>query len=103
MTTEEIEKGNKLIAEFMEYKLNDAEYPNSPFYETKEGDFINYPDCLNFHLSWDWLMPVVDKIYSMSFNENHGFTIDGVLFMECDINLIYKKIVGFINWYNQNK
>ena len=42
-------ENNKLIAEFMNY----------PDLGT-EGDF----SYLRYHASWDWLMPVVDKIES---------------------------------------
>ena len=62
LTESEIISGNKLIAEFIGAK------------ETVEGYWIEFPykiaghvlAChikeMSFHLSWDWLMPIVNKI-----------------------------------------
>ena len=66
---------NKLIAEFMEFKFSKGEYYR-PLYNS--GDWIP-EDELQFHESWDWLMPVVDKI--------NGFTDDeGEFLYEVEIN-----------------
>ena len=60
-------KDNKLIAEFMDWKLQDnpkERWHNS--YRTSNGILHKNTntDPLLFHSSWDWLMPVVDKIES---------------------------------------
>ena len=44
-------KDNKLIAEFMGY-------PNIANDEDKK-DYLE--DCVKYHESWDWLMPVIEK------------------------------------------
>tara|TARA_R110002153_G_scaffold14198_2_gene51897 strand:+ start:249 stop:551 length:303 start_codon:yes stop_codon:yes gene_type:complete len=47
---------NKLIAEFMELEVDNGLY----CYTTAIDDYKT--DTLYFHSSWDWLMPVMDKI-----------------------------------------
>ena len=56
-------KNNKLIAEFMNMSV---EHDGWFDYEDFLGDKKVYLD-LKFHESWDWLMPVVEKI-----EEQHG-------------------------------
>jgi len=57
-------KGNKLIAEFMGMQHTDIGwYDNEEALKLKDNTF----DKLNYHESWDWLMPVVEKI-----EEQHG-------------------------------
>ena len=51
-------KDNKLIAEFMELEVDNGLY----CYTTAMDDYKT--DTLYFDSSWDWLMPVVDKIES---------------------------------------
>jgi len=77
MTTTET---NKLIAEFMETKDDKDRY----FHESSEYFF---EACeLEYHTSWDWLMPVVDKI-------------DLIL---PDDNLVTMSFNGcFIEWYEK--
>jgi len=53
MTNEEIIEGNKIIAEFMQHP---------------EGyDEHGVWQKLAYHSSWDWLMPVVEKIESLGY------------------------------------
>ena len=76
-------ESNKLIAEFMGVK------------PTILGDEITYEmygaiDCIEdgvdeqhffleeqllFHTSWDWLMPVVEKIENFIFDENNSYNV----------------------------
>jgi hypothetical protein len=77
MTEQEILEGNKLIAKFMGAKLNrhvnDRIYSENQFTWTKEaigwiddinmeGVTTNWINGLKYHESWDWIMPVVEKI-----------------------------------------
>lgn len=60
----EINSGNKLIAEFMGAEPDDK-YPTLYFIEphlnhNETHDF--YIGNMRYHTSWDWLMPVVEKI-----------------------------------------
>ena len=54
-------EGNKLIAKFMELETPDNirfEHLNKKGERSKLTHFI----LLEYHLSWDWLMPVVERI-----------------------------------------
>jgi hypothetical protein len=69
-----ITKYNKLIAEFMgfhEIMLDEhSKYDTDDVSNILEIDSLPKldtinPEKLNFHTSWDWLMPVVEKIESL--------------------------------------
>ena len=56
------EEKNKVIAEFMGYKFEAK--TNRIIFNAKENNYAYYdPDE-----SWDWLMPVVEKIEGMGYN-----------------------------------
>lgn len=101
------DNGNRLIAEFMGL---DVLYDNMVKHETAEPNMVT---LMKYHTSWDWLMPVVEKIEVLG----HGVTIYR---KGCQINDVfctvkgfnhlskigetYKAIIKFITWYNeQNK
>ena len=107
MSEQEIIEGNKLIAEFMGYKLITPEMRRNP-----EDWYINgKPSCywenhllrgskkvlcsensLRYHSSWDWLMPVIDKIHDI----DEGLVTDRNYHIE-----ILKRYVRVIyNWNN---
>lgn len=50
----ETREGNKLIAEFMDFKHRTM--------STILSGEVEIKDELQYHSSWDWLMPVVEKI-----------------------------------------
>lgn len=54
-------KDNKLIAEFMELEVEDGLY----YYTTLMDDYKT--DTLYFDSSWDWMMPVVEKIEMLGY------------------------------------
>lgn len=100
-------ENNKMIAEFM-----DLETPDGCYFEyiTKEGErskpthFI----LLEYHLSWDWLMPVIQKclIGEAEHSEDvSNLAIKNIYEGICnqDISLAYESVVKFINEYNKNK
>jgi len=93
-------ESNKLIADFM---------------GMKQGVIVNGigyydPEELEYNKSWDWLMPVVEKIESMgntqiAIGKKYAyFTIKGedtpVVYGETRLLAIYKSVVQFIKWYN---
>jgi hypothetical protein len=81
-----MEKNNKLIAEFMGYEVH-------PTYEDERHD-------LHYHTSWDWLMPVVQKIEQ----DCEGVPQEMLnISLYSDINDVYNAVVEFIKDYNQNK
>ena len=61
---------NKLIAEFMGYET--YEHTNSIAIRLLEENEFNSIDIghvhTKFHTSWDWLMPVVEKVEGLNFS-----------------------------------
>lgn len=56
-------EGNKIIAEFMglpSYENMTGKYWLHPLDKNKEVSQFNY------HTSWDWIMPVVEKIFDIA-------------------------------------
>jgi hypothetical protein len=102
MTNEEIIEGNKLIV-------------FSPF-STDEirdwvNDIVNPSDlfCLQiipYHLDWDILAPVVQKIFSnreLSSGEILQLADVNLAWSRKDITEIWKSVVKYVQWYNENK
>lgn len=111
---------NELIAEFM-----GVEHKPDPCVKSKElfwhYDEINcMSSALSFDTSWDWLMPVVEKIETLGYyptfqylrsekeEGRHFFNIvdasHQMITTHIEISKIlavYKSIVDFIKWYNQ--
>ena len=58
MSEQEIIEGNKLIAEFMGYKFIEDWHQ----YWRLSDKHLLLENELKYHSSWDWLMPVVEKI-----------------------------------------
>jgi len=71
---------NKLIAEFMGSNLNGLES-------------WQYEEELQYHTSWDWLMPVVEKIYQLDSNAD--------FFGSINLEATYKEVVEFIKEHNK--
>lgn len=99
------ETNNKLIAEFMGVKPlqspyhwvhADVEYEMYGVLDfivdgVDEKHFFR-ADELEFHKSWDWLMPVVEKIYQLDSNAD--------FFGSINLEATYKEVVGFIKQHN---
>ena len=111
-------EGNKLIAEFMGGWYETKDQPN-PYWENIWSEKI-YPDTkdLKYHKSFDWLMPVVEKIESLGYEVKIGrisCQVHEILKQNSPISslvcgniskkidLVYDVCVNFIQWYNQNK
>lgn len=52
----DIQQNNKIIAEFMGAKFDNNKYSH------ESSEYYFEASELEYHFSWDWLMPVVDKI-----------------------------------------
>lgn len=126
-------ENNKLIAEFMGYKQdakgkyeiiedfdiveNIQTYVEDDDYRTVVGGIVlvNFlPEEMRFHTSWDWLMPVVEKINETGrFEVNIGYGRCYITDGEDELTLsmvenqtqyaVYRAVVEFIKWYNENK
>lgn len=112
MTPEEIKEGNKLIAEFMgwyrDLEVNKGSDINWFHHEhsTKITSTLSLPvrpTYFKYHSSWDWLMPVVEKIetYRLVYPKHADFVCD------CKIvvlkHVLYREVVEFIKWYNSQQ
>ncbi len=112
MTTEQISivEGNKLIAEFMGEKV---EYTNK-YDDGTEKYFLWFTkqrlsiDQLKYSTSWDWIMPVVQKIGKIEII-NAGVegcelydNIDYAL-RPAKIEVVWLAVTEFIQWYSKNK
>lgn len=127
---------NKLIAEFM-----GSRYINEPFFDKSTNKMVDYwywtkPDngwpsskLTNqeystaymienwaYHTSWDWLIPVVEKIESLNWSTELRYTAGvghNMYFISAGAELnrtksstdkieaVYNAVIFFINWYNQ--
>ena len=93
---------NRMIAEFIGFKLQDN--PNErwfgQYFTTSNGLWANRIELLHFDTSWDWLMPVVEKIESV--NEGVPQQLLNVSLFSY-IEDVYNAVVEFIEWYNENE
>lgn len=102
-------KDNRLIAEFMEYELEGEVWVATM---SKEDDTYLGRHLL-FQTSWDWLMPVVEKIFSLGYDytirPRHMVIKErmGEIVSECigidqsQEEVIYQAVVEFINQLNK--
>jgi hypothetical protein len=125
------QEGNKLIAEFMGWTYYTKEYN----WKRSRIDYPTWSDGamgwkeLHFHTSWDWLMPVVEKIEGVetigqrcyvdislykisgycSGVESKGldvfrYTEEGRYFNDEDKRqAVWRTVVKIIQWYNKTK
>jgi hypothetical protein len=102
MTQEEIIEGNKLIAEFMGKKTTKIEY--------EKNESVVCPVPLYYDSSWDWLIPVVEKIELGARVDIYGkackisqsqWTVDIAHINEKKIIAVWECVVDFIQWYNK--
>lgn len=118
--TPTIQQTNKAIALFMELTYDER---TNTFHD---GSRKLLPKELKYHLSWNWIMPVIEKIQDMygdnvEFKKriNNGYHA-GVLkycaFLSIenykeifirssnsDIETVHNVVHQFIEWYNNNK
>ena len=76
---------NKLIAEFMSVDCVDVD------------TYLENNKELQYHTSWDWLMPVIEEIDHLQRERIQG--IEDALSTRC-LGDVYNAVVEFINQYN---
>lgn len=118
-----IEQGNKLIAEFMEYeRCTDPDHVNDPCFIVPLAKGYHKVKDMQHHASWDWLMPVVEKVESLGYEtgvcsvDKKGVRLSEVLISPVSkggnvgvhqmgrvskMQLIWECVVDFIIAYNQ--
>ena len=78
MEADKIIEGNRFIAEFLGYKVFNKRYPLNHGIGAPEA-FEGYKSMIvqkaKYHTSWDWLMPVVEKIESIRHPEYGWFQV----------------------------
>jgi len=87
-------EGNKLIAEFMNIELS----PASGWVYWNIGGFPKEKESpAQFHSSWDWLMPVVNKCYNLR-EDDRTIRTEEITFalVKCDIAKVWYEVVKFI-------
>ena len=129
-----LEEKNRMIAKFMGFEDESRFIGGHNVMRRKtiwkfgcqQYESYNYDD-LKYHISWDWLMPVVEKIESLEYSvEKNLQRIDGdfqclitkgndILFQEFAVKSIesghwehvlkamHYLVVEFINFYNEQK
>jgi hypothetical protein len=92
---------NKLIAEFMELETPDGVYFE---YLTKDGERSKPTHfmLLKYHLSWDWLIPVIEKIQDKHLEnpELDYWCVDEIRLAVPNIQQVYYLVVEFIKDQN---
>ena len=95
-------EGNELIAEFIGKGSQFKEAEEYFILEIDGLSYSNYDGC-EYHSSWSWIMPVVEKIV------NKGYTIDGVKAAKhvsiaagsAHLAGTWMYVCAFIEWYNE--
>jgi len=120
-------KNNKLIADFIgasktsNCKDNEMFIPGQTICRIDTIE-LGKGHILKFHKSWDWLMPVVEKIESEFCSSNihyysagmmkqayvveflgYNIDYDNSQYDKSKIKAVYKAVIKFIKWYNKNK
>lgn len=106
---------NELIAEFMGGKWEtvwcggvETKAFNFPGWHITDWPHTIHDDTFLYHKSWDWLMPVVEKIHSIGLQDSKIPMCDCYKSLleysvASEIIIIYRAVVEFINCNNQNK
>jgi hypothetical protein len=111
---------NILITEFMGGKYDkDTSFPIHPDDMWLPFHGIVRKQHLNYDKSWDWLMPVIEKIRTHWGNEvilngdltiikkTQGVKTKGFKKIEVlevgSLNSAYKAVITYIKWYNENE
>lgn len=103
---------NRLIAEFMEFpKQSDAVDDRTTAYyigniikanniNNQNEDDVFHPDDMMFHSSWDWLMPVAEKIYDVGSFDNELVLLIRDSVAELNLKNTFESIIDYLK--NQN-
>lgn len=110
MTEQEISDGNRIIAEFMGAKPC-KQHPNTQLFlkiKDNKNPSLQYWHLLKYHKSWDWLIPVIDKIRSSKYYldyylSNLGQFNDGIHINTKFISSTFESVVEYLKWYNSIK
>lgn len=118
----EILEGNKLIMEFMELKPTErkdmysiSQHHYTCLENTPEMALSGFASIAKYHKSWDWLMPVLERIEAKGYRWEIGMSPISSQYHYCKIwsigtiervyllDAVYDAVLEFIKWYNSNK
>ena len=105
-------ENNTLIAKFMgaEHWIDSGDIQ---VYKLNNGNCYSVNN-LDYHKSWDWIMPVVSKFNEEPYKEyaekhfqnadyNYILWVMGCTYVDYDLNGVYKEVVKFIEYYNKEQ
>tara|TARA_R110001606_G_scaffold149802_1_gene289809 strand:- start:197 stop:568 length:372 start_codon:yes stop_codon:yes gene_type:complete len=101
---EDIMTDNQIIAEFMGM----TEDPNDKsvmIQMTPQGNEVVPIESMEYHTSWDWLMPVANEIIKSRDEQNADWDLTNLKYalQTTNIEYVYKAVVEFINENNKRK
>jgi len=113
-------EGNKLIAQFMGAKIVERNGQDAIFMfkDAHSPEYFLNTNYNTYHSSWNWLMPVVEKIntidsYAYNFviracnvridipREGNLIVLETETTVDNQIKAVYEAVVKFIEWYNE--
>ena len=101
MKQQEILEGNTLIAEFMGLQIISAKEIKGKVDDELILNDVSIPETmLYYYSSWDWLMPVVEKINDTGVAGGMLYDLREAL-TRVDIDLAWKEVIKFIKWHNE--
>ena len=105
---------NKLISEFMGMTYGDPNDDSVMIQMISQGNEVVPIESMKYHISWDWLMTVVEKIESLGYeftivenrckvSNNTDHSVEELFHIETigsKLDTTYDAVVQFINQYN---
>jgi hypothetical protein len=123
LTEKEIIELNIMFADFMKYPKNGVFYDIDVINPITFNGRVHHQEQLCFHLSWEWLMPVVEMIESLNWHPKWSVSYRVIIYPSyCQIDIGQETIgnegtfieigktkreavwfccVEFIKWYNK--
>jgi hypothetical protein len=105
--------GNKIIAEFDGWVFVPLAKNGFTPEHYERGHDWNYIDSFEYHRCWEDLMPVIEKIESLEFNvkidsnycviSKYNSVVTEFNKTNNKIEMVWRSVTMFIQWYNQNK
>ena len=96
-----MEENNKLIAEFMGAEKTHIQSVGDIYCPVPSKNGSEYADKLQYHSSWDWLMPVISKCMEV----RGSYYIESIyhsLHVQ-DLSFAHESVVNFIKEHNNGK
>ena len=100
----DIDMDNILIAEFMGAEKTHIKSVGDIYCPVPSKNGSEYADKLQYHKSWDWLIPVIEKIQDKYLEnpELDEWDLDEIRLAVPNIQEVHYLIVEFIKENNQN-